>query len=409
MVRASRAAAHGLLCAIAALTLAACGGDDPAGKSSGGKADQPKRAGPPPTIITIGKASRQTIEVTEDTVGTLENVIDPKVGAEVSGRVVRVHAQQGQAIKQGQLLAEIDAQDWIIQGKTDEAETNRLESLLLQQERLVERQQALQKQGFISQNAVEDAVAQRNALREQIVAARSRNDSSKNSLRKTRVVAPINGRVQEQIVTEGDFVKIGDPLFQLVGTQRLVAHLPFPESALSRLRLGMPVRISSPTAPDLVIQGRIDDIRPTVTASSRALDIIVKFDTDERLRGGGTVNGSVVTSQKPDVVMVPEQSVILRPAGKVVYLVNEGRAKQQIVETGYKRDGMIEILKGLVGGEAIALDGAGFLTDSAPVALPKPPAGGAGKGGAGKGDGDKGDGSKKGDKKGSAAKEAAKS
>ncbi|MEO7403131.1 MAG: efflux RND transporter periplasmic adaptor subunit, partial [Burkholderiales bacterium] len=234
MVRASRAAAHGILCAIAALTLAACGGDDkpPAEKSTSGKADQPKRSGPPPTLITVGKAIRQPIEVTEDTVGTLENVIDPKVGAEVSGRVVRVHAQQGQAIKQGQLLAEIDAQDWIIQGKTDEAETNRLESLLTQQERLVERQQALQKQGFISQNAVEDAVAQRNALREQIVAARSRNDSSKNSLRKTRVIAPINGRVQEQIVTEGDFVKIGDPLFQLVGTQRLVAHLPFPESAL---------------------------------------------------------------------------------------------------------------------------------------------------------------------------------
>jgi membrane fusion protein, multidrug efflux system len=388
-----RAATQGLLCIAVIFNLSGCGDNNAAvEKTSGGKADAapkdaaPKRAGPPATLITVTQAQRQKLEVTEDTVGTLENVIDPRVGAEVAGRIIRVLVQQGQSIKQGQLLAEIDSQDWVIQSKTDQAEVKRLESLLTQQERLVERQQALQKQGFISQNAVDDALAQRDAQREQLVAARSRNDSSKNSLRKAAVLSPISGRVQEQIVTDGDYVKVGDPLFQLVGTLRLVAHLPFPESALSRLRVGLPVRISSPTAPDLVIKARIDEIRPTVTASSRALDVIVKFETDERLRGGGTVNAAVVTAEKPEVVMVPEQSVILRPAGKVVYIVEEGRARQRIVETGTKRNGLVEIIQGLQGGETIAQDGAGFLTDNTAVALPKPAAAGAGKAG-GKGDG----------------------
>jgi membrane fusion protein, multidrug efflux system len=100
----------------------------------------------------------------------------------------------------------------------------------------------------------------------------------------------------------------------------------------------------------------------------------------------GTVNAAVVIAQKTDVVMVPEQSVVLRPAGKVVYAVAENRAKQVVVETGVRKDGLVEILKGLEGGETIALDGAGFLTDNAPVALSKPPAAkGEGKGGDGKG------------------------
>ena len=334
----------------------------------------PGRRGPPTTLITVARVERRTLEITEDTVGSLENVIDPRVAAEVAGRVVRVFAQQGQAIKQGQLLAEIDSQDFVIQNRTDEAELARLQTILDQQDRLVDRQQRLVQQGFISQNAVDDAIANRNAQREQIVAARARNDATKNSLRKARVLSPINGRVQEQVVTEGDYVKVGEPLFHLVGTIRLVAHLPFPENALNRLKIGMPVRITSPLAPGALINARIDEIRPTVTASSRSLDIIVKFDSDERMRGGGTVNAAVVTASRPDVVMVAEESVVLRPAGKVVYVVTEGLAMQRVVETGAKRDGRVEIIKGLEGGETIALDGAGFLTNNAAVSLPKPAA-----------------------------------
>lgn len=359
---------------VALLGLAACDSGPPAAKA------EAKKSGPPPTLITTTTVSLRAIEVAEETVGYLENVQDPRVAAEVAGKVVRVLAQQGQTVKQGQLLAEIDSQDWLIQGRTDDAEIARLEALVAQQDRFVERQQRLREQGFISQNAVDDVVSQRAALREQLVAARSKAESGRNSLRKTRVVSPIVGRVQEQIVAEGDFVKVGDALFALVGTQSLIAHLPFPESAASRLKVGLPVRITSPLAPNRVIESRITEIRPVVTTTSRALDVIVKFDTDGTLRGGGTVNAVVITGARPSVVMVPEQSVVLRPAGKVVYVVNEGRVKQSIVETGYKTDGMVEILKGLNGGEQIAVDGAGFLTDNAPVTLPRP----AGEKGSGK-------------------------
>ena len=86
---------------------------------------------------------------------------------------------------------------------------------------------------------------------------------------------------------------------------------------------------------------------------------------------------------KNNVVTVPEQAVVLRPAGKVVYLIDEGRAVQRVVEAGYKKDGRVEILSGLAEGETVAVDGAGFLTDRAPVAI----AGARAPGGAAKGEG----------------------
>lgn len=375
---------------IASATLGLIVSNAGCGKSGDTKAAEPgARKGPPPTQISVAKVERRTVEVVEETVGTLENVIDPRVGAEVAGRVVRVAATSGQAVRQGQLLAEIDSQDWEIQQRSDAAEIGRLTTLLAQQDRVVERQQKLVASNFISQNAVDDALAQRNALKQQLDAARARADASGNSLRKTRVLAPIEGRVETQIVAVGDYVKVGDPMFQLVGTRRLHAHLPFPEAASSRIKIGLPVKLMSPLAPGKVVEGKIDEIRPTVIASSRAIDAIVRFDTDDSIRGGGTVNAKVVVATRPNAIMIPEQSVVLRPAGKVVYVIQEGRAKAQVVETGYRTDGQIEVLAGLDGGETVAVDGAGFLTDNAAIAIPGARGGGAGKS-AGEGKGGKG-------------------
>jgi membrane fusion protein, multidrug efflux system len=271
------------------------------------------------------------------------------------------------------LLAAIDSADFEIQSRGDAAEIKRLQALLANQERVVERQQKLVGQGFISQNALDEALAQRAVLREQLSAARTRAESTGRSLGKTKVVAPIEGEIETQVVASGDYVKVGDPLFTLVGTQRMRAHLLFPENAANRIRTGLKVALESPAAPGRAIETTIEEIKPTVNAGNRALDAIVRFDTnDGAYRGGGSVNARVVLQMKNDALMVPEQSVVLRPAGKVVYLVANGRASQRLIETGLKQDGLQEVVKGLAAGDVIATDGAGFLSDGAAVTLAAP-------------------------------------
>lgn len=337
--------------------------------------DNGKAAGKAQQAVLIGIAvvEPRRLEVYEEVIGTLENVIDPTVGAEVAGRVTRVFGFTGKKVAKGEPLAEIDAADFEIQSRADKAEIGRLSTLLEQQERVVERQRKLVGQGFISQNAVDDAVAQRNALREQLAAARARAEATGRSLTKSRVVAPIDGEIETQIIAVGDYVKLGDPLFKLVGMQELRAHLLLPEAAATRIRAGLKVVMSPPAAPGQLLEAQIDEIKPTLGANNRAIDAIVKFRGEGNLfRGGGTVNARIVTRTLEGALMVPEQSVVLRPAGKVVYAVQDGVARQRIVETGLRQDGMQEIVKGLAAGERVATDGAGFLTDGAAVALPKP-------------------------------------
>lgn len=331
-------------------------------------------------LISTTVVQPRTLEVFEEVVGTLENVVDPTIGAEVAGRVTRTYGFTGKKVAKGELLAEIDSADFEIQSRADRAEIGRLASLLEQQERVVERQQKLIGQGFISQSAADDAIAQRNALREQLVAARARAEATGRSLAKARVVAPIDGEIETQIIAAGDYVKLGDPLFKLVGMQDLRAHLLLPEAAATRIRPGLKVVLAPPAAPGRALAARIDEIKPTVGTANRALDAIVKFRGDATLfRGGGTVNARIVTRVVEGALMVPEQSVVLRPAGRVVYVVRDGVAHQQVVEAGLRQDGLQEIAKGLAAGDVVAVDGAGFLTDGAAVALPKPRAEGKGE------------------------------
>ena len=329
--------------------------------------------GQPAVLITVAVVQPRSLEIYEEMLGTLENIIDPTVGAEVAGRVIRVFGFTGKKVAKGELLAEIDSADFEIQSRGDRAEIGRLSGLLEQQDRVVERQQKMVAQGFISQNAVDDALAQRNALREQLLAAKAKSDATGRSLFKARVVAPVDGEIETQIIAVGDYVKLGDPLFKLVGVQELRAHLLLPEAAATRIRPGLKVVLSPPAAPERTITATIGEIKPTVGANNRALNAIVKFRGDGNLfRGGGTVNARIVTRTLEGALMVPEQSVVLRPAGKVVYVVQDGVARQRIVETGLRQSGLQEIAKGLAAGETVAADGAGFLTDGAAVALAKP-------------------------------------
>lgn len=332
------------------------------------KAEERKPTGPPPTLITTTQVQSGGFEVVEETLGTLEALIDPKIGAEVAGRVASVHAGSGKAVRRGELLATLDSADLALQHQADRAEAKRLEALLVQQDALVARQEQLAAKGFVSSNAADDVRAQRAALREQVAAAGARHKLSGRALGKARITAPHDGYIETQIVSPGDYVKVGDPLFQFVSDRRLRAHLPFPESALPRLARGQAVRLTSPLVPGRVFEGRIGEIKPSVVEGSRSLDVLVDLDNrDGSLRGGATVNAAVLIAQRTDAVTVPEQSVVLRPAGKVVYAIVEGKAKQRPVKAGAKRNGRIEILEGIQPGETVALDGAGFLTDGAAV------------------------------------------
>jgi RND family efflux transporter MFP subunit len=163
-------------------------------------------------------------------------------------------------------------------------------------------------------------------------------------------------------------VNVGDPIVQIISKQRLRAHLPFPEHIGAQLKPGLKVRLTSPTS-NKTVETVIHELKPLITEGSRTVDVIADVVDQEGWQPGASVNGTVVLGELASALMVPEQSVVLRPAGTVVYVVRDNIAHQAVVKTGLNQDGMVEIVEGLNANDMVVVDGAGFLTDKTKVTV----------------------------------------
>ena len=329
-------------------------------------AEQDTKKKPQAALISTTTTEASTLEIREESIGTLEGLMDPTVAAEAPGRVVKILAHPGQTVKKGEVLVLLDATDYNLQRAQVQAEVARLEALTTNQGRIVERNQVLVQKKFISQNALEDVTTQHTALQQQLDGANAQIAIIEHTRAKTTIVAPIDGVVQKQIVSTGDFVKIGDPLLQIISKQKLRAHLPLPENIAAKIHAGIKVRLSTPTSTDEVIS-TIRELKPLISETSRAVDVIADVTDQAGWQPGASVKGEIILGEHTNAVLIPEQCVVLRPAGEVVYVVKDGLALQRIVKTGMRQDGKIEIIEGLSAGEVIAKDGAAFLTDKAKV------------------------------------------
>ena len=326
----------------------------------------------PATPITITAAKVMNIDIWEPSVGQLEAQTAPVVAAEVGGRISSVAAYEGQKIKVGQLLATIDKTDFRLAKEVVEADINRLEALIKARKLQVRRFRILVRKKSATQVSLDNAEAEYGALKAEIVSAHVRLKQARRNITKADIVSPVEGRVDDRRISVGDYVQVGTPLFHITAREHLKVRLPFPESLGATLRTGLPVQLTSPIAPGITVDGKITKIRPLITPENRSIDVIVVVRNPGPWDPGASVSGKVRVKRHENAVTVPERSVVLRPAGAVVYVIKNDIAKQRVIKTGLRLDGAVEILSGLDAGEVVAMDGAGFLTDGAPVEIKKP-------------------------------------
>jgi len=342
-----------------ALLLSACGGE--------GSTETDAAKNGRTVLISTQAAETRNLPIWLETVGQVHSLSTPTLAAEVEGRITIVTADTGDMIEIGQLLAETDTSTLLLQQQAAKASLERLEVHIANGKRRVERLEKLSSKNLSSQTQLDDATEQLQAYQADFKAAQAQLAMVEDSLTKSRIIAPVSGIVQRRFITAGDFVRRGQALFEITRPDKLQAWLPYPETEALRVRIGQPVKIYSPLTPGTVIRGEITELQPTVGNGSRAVMAIVDLENHGDLRPGATLSGKVLVENRVQAVMVPNISVVRRPAGHLVYVINDEKATARLVETGHSEGGFIEIVDGLNGGETIATDGAAFLTDGALV------------------------------------------
>lgn len=144
-------------------------------------------------------------------------------------------------------------------------------------------------------------------------------------------------------------------------------RLPFPEHVARQLRPGQAVKLTSFDDPGKTATAIVQQIRPALDSTTQTMEVIAALPGGREWYAVGSVRGEVVIGVQRGALVVPEQAVVLRPAGSVAYVLEGEIVKERPVQTGLLRSGELEIITGLQAGETVAVDGASLLSDGARV------------------------------------------
>lgn len=271
------------------------------------------------------------------------------------GEVVRaVPVNLGDRVNTGDLLAELD--DGMISKQVLEAEANLTQKLanLTKIEKLFEKKAASRQQYIAAKTTYDMAEAQHLQMQEQLA--------------RTKILSPMNGRVVEKLVEEGEYVGPGHPLIRLVNIDRLKVRVNLPESEAGHVSVGDEVRIRIHAFPDLPVRGKISFVSSVLHPSTRTLPVEVKIRNPRNAFSAGMIADTTFErAMLPNVPVIPMDAVVTRKGVQGIWQVVDGKAVFTKVKIGNSLDNRVAVLEGLTGKEEIIVVGQRLLEEGQKV------------------------------------------
>jgi membrane fusion protein (multidrug efflux system) len=332
------------------------------GGAPGGPGGRP--GGPAgPAAVEVAAAEGVTLADDVQAVGSLRARQGVTLRPEVSGRVAQLGFRDGQPVRRGQLMLQLDDALQRAQLQQAEAQAGIARTNL-------QRSRELLAQNFISESAVDQNAAALQVAEAQVALARAQ-------LARMRVVAPFDGMAGIRTVDVGEYIKDGADIVGLEDLSALTVDFRLPERYATRVRAGQLVEVTLDAVPGRAFRAQVEALDSQVDDNGRALLVRSRIqDGGGVLKPGMFARGRVVFAVREGAVMVPEEALV--PLGGKQFLFKvvdgpEGRKVSQRLEaqTGVRREGKVEIMRGVAPGDVIVTAGHGRLQrgESVPVRI----------------------------------------
>ncbi|MBE0569697.1 MAG: efflux RND transporter periplasmic adaptor subunit [Deltaproteobacteria bacterium] len=373
----------------------------PAGAAARVKAQEPH-----PVRVVAAAVERlpRTVIVT----GTLAADEEVVAGFKVAGRVSEIAVDLGSPVRKGQVLARLDPTDFRLRVEQAESSLRQVraglglprdgsgesvdpeKTALVREARAVleearlhrERMARLWEKNLIARSEV-DASLSRLAVaesryqaaleeirnRQEQLAERSSGLSlARQQMADAVLIAPIDGAVRERLVSVGEYLAAGAPVFGLVRVHPLRLRVAVPERDAASVRVGQAVRVLL-EGDSAVHAGRVARLSPSIQEQNRTLIVEAEVaNRDGRLRPGSFARAEIVVDADRTAVMVPAGAVVTYAGLEKVFGVKDGKAVEQRVRTGRRSGDRVEILEGVSAGDLVVAE-PGNLVGGTPVTV----------------------------------------
>lgn len=288
----------------------------------------------PPVPVEVVSVTRGDIQQTYRTITTLEAENDAQVVARSTGLLQDILVEEGDLVRKGQLLAQLDVEQLSLEVAQLEATSNKLKKEL-------NRQQALYNRKLGSSDALDRA-------RFEYQSQQAQYKLSKLKLEYASIKAPIDGVVTERLVKTGNLIRENDMLFKIVDPNTLKAVLHLPEKEMKNVKKQQNVLLTVDALDNQVIIGSIERIRPAIDTDTGTFRVVAKLDnSDNQLKSGMFGKVEVVFDVHADSLLLEQQAVITQDNRSHVFVVKDNKAIQTPITTGFRHNGIVEVISGL--------------------------------------------------------------
>ena len=338
----------------------------PPGPSSSPAAAPKGGPGGPPgggaVTIEATKVVQAALPQSITAVGSLRSDESITVRPEVAGRIAAIGFNEGQRVEKGTMLLRLDP-------SVNDAEVRQARANMTLAKTKYDRAVDLSKSNFISGQARDEAENNLKVAEAALALAEAK-------LAKTEIRAPFSGVIGLRQVSVGDYVKEGADLVNLEAIDPLKVDFRVPENYLRQVRVGQPLEVTLDAVAGRVYNGRVYAINPLVDAAGRSIVIRAQVaNTDTRLRPGMFARVRLITEERADALVVPEQALVPQGTEQFVFRVADGKAQRVRVEIGQRGDGKVEVRQGLAVDDVVVVAGQLKLRDGVPVTIAGRPAG----------------------------------
>ncbi len=338
-----------------------------------------------PVPVRVAKVAVKPTPVEFDTIGTVQTIASVAVKSRLDGFIDKVLVQDGQFVKAGDVMFQLDSR--AAQAQVDQATATlaRDQAQLANAERDVGRYKSLVSKDFVSRQQYDTSTTTATALQATVQADQAQLANAKILLSYYTIVAPIDGRVGMIAIKRGNSIKANDvPLATVNQIQPIYVSFALPQHDLPELRTAMaegPVMVHVLAQGDKgePVEGKVAFFDNAIDTTSGTIGVRASFANEhQRLWPGQFVNVSVLVRIDPDALVVPPTAVQVGQQGSYVFVVkSDNKAETRVVTVDRTVAGQAVISKGLTAGETVVIDGQLRLTEGTPVRIlpegaPKP-------------------------------------
>jgi len=355
--------------------------------------------------VIVAAVARQPMERTVTATGSFLAQDQATLAIKVPGRLITLAVDLGGKVKQGDVLAQVDPQDYELRQKQalagvaqaraamglpldgtndvleiessslvrqakavlDEATKNRERITNLSQAGIAPASEVDTAQAayLVALNRYEASLDEARTRQAALTQRRAELDLAQKQLSDTRLRAPYDGAVQARLANLGEFLSAGSPVLVLVRADPLRLRLEVSERHAGAIRTGQVLRVRVEGHPNAVT-GQIARVSPAITEQNRMLIVEADIANDGALRPGLFARAEIVTQENEPGLAIPTAALIVFAGIEKVVTVQDGKAREKTLITGRRGDGWVEILTGLKAGELVVLE-PGSLRTGQPV------------------------------------------